>query len=65
MAGEIERAKELVNQMLTFSRGGDEKLEIQNPASLIKQSLKMLGPIMPSSIHIYSFVYVVHPYSSF
>ncbi|RLA03029.1 MAG: hypothetical protein DRQ47_05885, partial [Gammaproteobacteria bacterium] len=45
-----KRAKELVAQMLTFARGADEKLGRFNLSPLIEESLKMLGPTLPSSI---------------
>jgi len=46
------RARDLVVQMLAFSRGSEEKLELLILASSINESLKMLGSTLPSSIEI-------------
>lgn len=50
MAG--ARARDLVSQMLAFSRGGEGELSPMPLAPLIKDSLKMLGSSLPSSIEI-------------
>ena len=46
------RARDLVEQMLAFSRGGEGKLSLYSIATLIKESLKMLGNTLPASIEI-------------
>ncbi|MCK5091362.1 MAG: PAS domain S-box protein [Gammaproteobacteria bacterium] len=46
------RARDLVAQMLAFSRGGEGKLEPFMLSPLIKESLKMLGSTLPSSIEV-------------
>ncbi|MCP4996944.1 MAG: response regulator [Gammaproteobacteria bacterium] len=47
-----ERAKDLVAQMLFFSRSGSEGSEPLQFASLIQENVKMLHSILPSSIRI-------------
>lgn len=47
-----ERARDLVAQMLAFSRDSEEELEPLILLPLIKESLKMLGSTLPSSIEI-------------
>ncbi|MCP4273908.1 MAG: PAS domain S-box protein, partial [Gammaproteobacteria bacterium] len=42
-----ERARDLVAQMKEFSRGRTEKIECVNLFPLVKDSLKMLGSILP------------------
>jgi PAS domain S-box-containing protein len=46
------RARDLVAQMLAFSRGGEGELEPLMLSPLIKESLKMLASTLPSSIEI-------------
>ncbi len=45
-----ERAKDLVAQMMTFSRSGSEDSQPLQFAPLIKENIKMLYSILPSSI---------------
>lgn len=47
-----DRAKDLVVQMLTFSRSGDVTAQPLQLTSLVKENVKMLGSILPSSIKI-------------
>lgn len=47
-----ERARDLITQMLTFSRGNSGDSKPQNVVSLTDESLKMLRSILPSSISI-------------
>ena len=47
-----KRARDLVTQMLAFSRGGEGELKPYKLSPLIKESLKMLGSTLPSSIEI-------------
>lgn len=47
------RAKELVVQMLTFSRGSqDIEFQVLNIDSLLKESINMIRPVLPSTIEI-------------
>ena len=50
MAG--ERAKSLVQQILTFSRQAKTEVSILHPALLVKEMLKMLRPSLPATIEI-------------
>lgn len=47
-----DRAKNLVRQILTFSRKGSEVKEPLQPAFIIKEGLKLLRASLPSSIEI-------------
>jgi len=47
-----KRARDLVSQMLAFSRGGEGEFDLHVLPALIKGSLKMLGTTLPSSIEI-------------
>ncbi|MCP3662486.1 MAG: response regulator [Gammaproteobacteria bacterium] len=47
-----ERAKDMVAQMLVFSRSGSEDSDPLQFAPLIKENVKMLHSILPSSIRI-------------
>jgi len=47
-----ERARDLVDQMLAFSRGGEGELKPAQLFPMIEDSLKMLSPTLPSSIKI-------------
>ncbi len=46
------RAKELVKQILTFSRQAKSNLEPLQPSLLIKEALKLLRPSLPATITI-------------
>ena len=46
------RAKELVKQILTFSRQATSNLEPLQPSVLIKEALKLLRPSLPATITI-------------
>ncbi len=48
----VERAQNLVNQILTFSRKNDVELRLVKPEYLIKEALKLLRPSIPSTIEI-------------
>lgn len=48
------RAKDLVNQILTFSRQTKQVMKPMNIVPIIKESLKMLGASIPSTIEIRS-----------
>lgn len=48
-----QRAKDLVSQILTFSRQSDAVRTPVIPATAIKESIKMLRPIIPSNIEIH------------
>jgi signal transduction histidine kinase/ActR/RegA family two-component response regulator len=50
------RAKELVQQILTFSRKNDQELKSLKVQFLIKEALKLLRATIPSSIEIDSYV---------
>jgi len=47
-----KRAKELVRQILAFSRKGEHRREVLSPTPLIKESLKLLRASVPVSIDI-------------
>ena len=47
-----DRAKDLISQMMVFSRTEKNKNQPMNVASLIKQDIKMLRSVIPSSIII-------------
>ncbi|SLM31877.1 Histidine kinase [Desulfamplus magnetovallimortis] len=47
-----KRAKELVAQILTFSRKGDESMEPLTVHSIVKESLKLLAFSLPATIRI-------------
>ena len=46
------RAKALVSQMLTFSRGKDIKAEVIEPLSVLQETLQMMHAILPTSIKL-------------
>jgi PAS domain S-box-containing protein len=46
------RAKELVKQILAFSRQADTERIALQPASIIKEAIKMLRPSLPATIEI-------------
>lgn len=46
------RARDLVEQMLAFSRGGDQQYQSLLAAPLIKETLRMMGSTLPSSIEL-------------
>jgi len=50
------RAKGLVQQILTFSRQGESEKVLIQPASLIKENLKMLRPSLPATIKIEQYI---------
>lgn len=47
-----ERAKELVKQILTFSRKADHKIRPLQPQFIIKEALKMLSSSLPSTVDL-------------
>ncbi len=47
-----ERARELIAQMLIFSRGGRSPGRVQPVQELILATLRMLRPALPSSLHL-------------
>ncbi len=47
-----ERARDLIQQMLTFSRSGDSKAQPLDPVPLVKETVKMLTATLPASIHL-------------
>jgi len=47
-----ERARDLVQQLLAFSRGDVGGLQISDPAELAKDSMDMLSSLIPSSIDV-------------
>lgn len=47
-----ERAKELVKQILTFSRQSDAKKAVFQPATIVKEAVKMLRSSIPATIEI-------------
>ena len=49
-----DRAKELVKQILTFSRQGDQEWRALRLVPVIKEALKLLRPSIPSTIEIRS-----------
>ncbi|MBF0119944.1 MAG: response regulator [Desulfobacterales bacterium] len=46
------RAKDLIKQILTFSRKEDNKFILLNPAFIIKETMKMLNASIPKNIEI-------------
>jgi len=47
------RAKQVVEQLLSFSRSGSEiEVSAQNISSLVNESIKMIRPVLPSTIEI-------------
>ena len=46
------RAKALVSQMLTFSRGKDVKAEVIEPISVLQETMQMMHAILPTSIKL-------------
>ena len=48
------RGKELVNQILTFSRQQEKAYQPVNLGSIVEEALKMLRPLIPSTIDIRS-----------
>lgn len=46
------RAKELIQQILTFSRKSDQTLNVLEIQPLVKETLKLLRPTMPANIRI-------------
>lgn len=51
-----ERAKELIAQMLLFSRGGSSPGKIQTISPLLQGSIKMLRPTLPASLRMRSHI---------
>lgn len=47
-----ERARDLVQQLLAFSRGDVGGLQVSDPAELAKDSMDMLSSVIPSSISV-------------
>ena len=47
-----ERARDLVQQLLAFSRGDVGGLQVLDPEALTKESIKMLSSLIPSSINL-------------
>jgi len=47
-----ERARDLIQQMLTFSRSSDSQAKPLDPVPLVKETLKMLTATLPASIHL-------------
>ena len=47
-----ERARDLIQQMLTFSRTDDSQAKPLDPVPLVKETLKMLTATLPASIHL-------------
>lgn len=47
-----ERARDLVQQLLAFSRGDVGGLQVLNPEPLAKEAIKMLASVIPSSINL-------------
>lgn len=47
-----ERARDLVQQLLAFSRGDVGGLQVLQPEPLAKEAIKMLGSLIPSSISL-------------
>jgi PAS domain S-box-containing protein len=47
-----ERARDLIGQMLTFSRGKRGESRPIDPAPLVKETVKLFGSTFPSTIHL-------------
>lgn len=47
-----ERARDLVTQMLAFSRGGDGNAKVLNVGPVVREAVGMLKSILPSSVEI-------------
>ncbi len=56
-----ERAKELVRQILTFSRHSDAEKEPQDIAKIIDEALRLLRSTLPSSIVIKTYIKPANP----
>ncbi len=50
------RAKELVGHIVAFSRKSDLTREVVRPAEIIRETLRLLRPSIPSTIEIRSFI---------
>jgi PAS domain S-box-containing protein len=48
-----QRAKEIIQQILTFSRRQELKRELLNPLSVVQESVKLLRPAIPPSVEIH------------
>jgi len=51
-----DRAKDLVRQILTFSRWGDEERKPVEISLIVKEALKLLRPSLPSNIDIHTHI---------
>ncbi len=57
-----ERARELIAQMLIFSRGGSSPGKVQAISMLVQSAIRMLRPTVPTSIRIRAHIdQTVHP----
>jgi len=48
----VQRARDLVNELLTFSKGDNSKVTSISVSDIISQTLNMLASVMPSSIRL-------------
>lgn len=51
-----ERARELISQMLLFSRGGRNVGVVQAVSGLVQETVRMLRPTLPSSLRLRTFI---------
>ncbi|MCP4396132.1 MAG: response regulator [bacterium] len=56
-----ERAEQLVQQILTFSHAQEKQLAPTNIAPVVQEALKMLRPIIPSTIQIHQAIHADCP----
>lgn len=52
----VERAKDLVNQILTFSRKQDQELKPLKAERIVKEALKLMRSSIPATIEIKSYI---------
>ncbi len=59
MAG--ERARELISQMLLFSRGGRNTGSVQNISTYVQEAVRMLRPTLPATLRLRTFISLTLP----
>ena len=48
----VQRAQELIHQIITFSRGTEGQRKLMDPVPVVKEVLKLIRPSLPSTIEI-------------
>lgn len=51
-----ERARELISQMLLFSRGGRNPGVVQSVSGLVQETVRMLRPTLPSTLRLRTYI---------